>query len=160
MEEEVIQDLPNYMTEPIQEAEPEQSEEEVQEMQPNAGIAEPEIAMEPVSDPSPAPETQILEKQEELEKKILKRQQVIQQVLEREVREEQLLQSEVTIESVSQDDMPIMELDEEQKKIFTYFTLISGMEQQICQALEGSRQRKRNISTSIAGNLVDRKSVV
>ena len=154
MEEEVIQDLPNYMTEPIQEAEPEQSEEEVQEMQPNAGIAEPEIAMEPVSDPSPAPETQILEKQEELEKKILKRQQVIQQVLEREVREEQLLQSEVTIESVSQDDMPIMELDEEQKKIFTYFTLISGMEQQICQALEGSRQRKRNISTSIAGNLV------
>ncbi len=157
-ERETVQNSSEIPVEPVQEVvpeiAPEHIEEEVQKIQEAVIAAEPVIPVEPEVQPNPEPETQILEKQEELEKKILKRQQVIQQVLEREVREEQLLQNEVTIESVPQDDQPIMELNEEQKKIFTYFTLISGMEQQICQALEGARQRKKNISTSNAGNLV------
>lgn len=45
-------------------------------------------------------------------------------------------------------------LDENQKQIFSYFTLIGGMEQQLVQALEGAQMRKRGSDDSKAGNLL------
>ena len=71
----------------------------------------------------------------------------------RKNREEQVLQREITLEDAGDLDAPLTKLNEKQKKIFTYFTLISGMEQQLCQALEGVRHRKQDSVTSAAGNL-------
>lgn len=60
---------------------------------------------------------------------------------------------EITLER-EDEEAPLTNLNPEQKRIFSYFTLISGMEKQLCQALEGARQRKKNNMTSAAGNLV------
>lgn len=68
-------------------------------------------------------------------------------------REEEVLKREITLEDSGELNAPLTQLNEKQKKIFTYFTLISGMEQQVCQALEGAYQRKCEKPTSAAGNL-------
>ena len=60
---------------------------------------------------------------------------------------------EITLER-EDEEAPLTNLNPEQKRIFSYFTLIGGMEKQLCQALEGARQRKKNNVTSAAGNLV------
>ena len=91
----------------------------------------------------------------------LEQQRIMQQLLERQEqerrnrqnREEQVLNREVTLEDAGEPDVPLTKLNEKQKKIFTYFTLISGMEQQLCQALEGAHQRKCDHDTSAVGNL-------
>lgn len=44
-------------------------------------------------------------------------------------------------------------LTEEQRQIFTYFTMIGGMEQQLCQALQGIRDDRAGRTTSALGNL-------
>ena len=64
-----------------------------------------------------------------------------------------MLSEEITLEHEEVEEAPLTSLNPEQKQIFSYFTLISGMERQLCQALEGARQRKKNIQTSAAGNL-------
>ncbi len=89
-----------------------------------------------------------------LEQEIMRRQQQEQRILEEKIRKEHMLTQEVSLERTAQDELPQTELDEEQKDIFSYFTLISGMESQLCQALEGVKQRKRNNRTSAAGNLI------
>ncbi len=48
----------------------------------------------------------------------------------------------------------IRKLSPEQKKIFSYFVPISGMEQQLCQVLEGALHRKGNDNTSTSGNIL------
>ncbi len=48
----------------------------------------------------------------------------------------------------------ISKLSPEQKKIFSYFVPISGMEQQLCQVLEGALHRKGNDNTSTSGNIL------
>ncbi len=48
----------------------------------------------------------------------------------------------------------ISKLSPEQKKIFSYFVPISGMEQQLCQVLEGALHRKGNDNTSASGNIL------
>lgn len=48
----------------------------------------------------------------------------------------------------------ISKLSPEQKKIFSYFVPITGMEQQLCQVLEGALHRKGNDSTSTSGNIL------
>ena len=48
----------------------------------------------------------------------------------------------------------INKLSPEQKKIFSYFVPISGMEQQLCQVLEGALHRKGNDNTSSSGNIL------
>ena len=98
--------------------------------------------------------SEIQRHQEELEKRILEQQQHAQQILEREIRKEQIAKREISVEVATAEDPPITKMNEEQKKIFTYFTLIGGMEQQLCQALEGVKQRKKNNPTSEAGNLM------
>lgn len=103
-------------------------------------------------------------KQKELEQKILRRQQLAQQVLERPGTDSAVnrrgtgrLPSAVLGQARTEEQAaqkPVMELNEEQKKIFTYFTCISGMEEQLCRALEGVRQKKKGSRTSQAGNLM------
>ena len=48
----------------------------------------------------------------------------------------------------------ISKLSPEQKKIFSYFVPISGMEQQLCQVLEGALHRKGTDNTSTSGNIL------
>lgn len=139
---------------PVEENIQVQSEVQAKEDFPRPLKAAEQQETEKEDSPQEPPEAAILKKQKELERNILKRQQMVQQVLEREVREEQMLQQEVTVDPSFDEEPPITQLNEEQKRIFTYFTCISGMEQQLCQALEGVRQRKKNHQTSRAGNLV------
>ena len=109
------------------------------------------------SEKSEAEETEAADQDDEA----LEQQRIMQQLLERQEqerrnrqnREEQVLNREVTLEDAGEPDVPLTKLNEKQKKIFTYFTLISGMEQQLCQALEGAHQRKCDHDTSAVGNL-------
>ncbi len=48
---------------------------------------------------------------------------------------------------------PLTKLTEEQRQIFTYFTMIGGMEQQLCQALQGVKDDKMGRTSSDLGNL-------
>ncbi len=48
----------------------------------------------------------------------------------------------------------ISKLSPEQKEIFSYFVPVSGMEQQLCQVLEGALHRKGNDNTSTSGNIL------
>ncbi len=48
----------------------------------------------------------------------------------------------------------ISKLSPEQKEIFSYFVPVSGMEQQLCQVLEGALHRKGNDNTSSSGNIL------
>ena len=48
----------------------------------------------------------------------------------------------------------ISKLSPEQKEIFSYFVPVSGMEQQLCQVLEGALHRKGSDNTSSSGNIL------
>ena len=48
----------------------------------------------------------------------------------------------------------IRKLSEEQKEIFSYFVPITGMEQQLCQVLEGALNRKEKDHSSSSGNIL------
>ncbi len=45
-------------------------------------------------------------------------------------------------------------LTEEEREIFSYFVPVTGMEQQLCQVLEGTLHRRGNSSTSSTGNIM------
>ena len=49
---------------------------------------------------------------------------------------------------------PVRKLSEEQKEIFSYFVPVTGMEQQLCQVLEGALHRKGKDSSSASGNIL------
>ena len=127
------------------------AEEETSAPEKEASTAEEEASTAENGDAGAAKETST-EEEESLAKRIIRQQKQQQKELEQELRKERLMESEVTLEK-TEEDVPLTGLTEDQKKIFTYFTLISGMERQLCQALEGARQRKKNRSTSHAGNL-------
>lgn len=141
---------PEETIEPTETAEPEETIEPMETAEPET--AEPE-EIPGLSGAAQAAEAQKLQ-EESLEERVIKQQQKKQQELERQIREEQLFKQEITLEKDDVEEKPLDSLDEEQRKIFTYFTLISGMEKQLCQALEGVRQRKRNNQTSRGGNLI------
>lgn len=72
---------------------------------------------------------------------------------------ESLLRNEVElpkdeISFVKIEEEPITKLNEEQKEIFSYFVPVTGMEQQLCQALEGALHRKGDNRTSATGNIL------
>ena len=48
----------------------------------------------------------------------------------------------------------IRRLSEEQKEIFYYFVPVTGMEQQLCQVLEGALHRKGKDNSSSSGNIL------
>lgn len=55
---------------------------------------------------------------------------------------------------IETEEEPITRLSEEQKEIFSYFVPVTGMEQQLCQVLEGALHRKGNDSSSASGNIL------
>ncbi len=69
----------------------------------------------------------------------------------RESREEKASIPKLQIEEPEEH---IRKLSKEQKEIFSYFVPITGMEQQLCQVLEGSLHRKGKDNTSSSGNIL------
>ncbi len=61
---------------------------------------------------------------------------------------------EKVLEKAIEDEIPIKELTAEEKKVFSYFMPISGMESSICQALTGARYRLERNTNSSTGNII------
>ncbi len=59
--------------------------------------------------------------------------------------------SEIRPEPVAE---PVRKLSEEEKEIFSYFVPVTGMEQQLCQVLEGALHRKGKDNSSASGNIL------
>ncbi len=57
-------------------------------------------------------------------------------------------------ESLSEKRTPITKLTDEQKAVFSYFVPVKGMEEQLCQALNGAIQYLSDPKKSSAGNLI------
>lgn len=62
--------------------------------------------------------------------------------------------SEPEFEDEPEEDMPITKLSERQREIFTYFTPVTGMEQQLCQALTGAKKHLKEVKSCTAGNII------
>lgn len=60
---------------------------------------------------------------------------------------------EVKLTEEVEEETEISQLTEEQKKQFSYFMSVAGMENQICSILEGGRNRKKDL-TSNSGNIM------
>lgn len=160
--------LPEETAEPAETAQAVEAEPEAEEELPT--IAEPEDLEEPqeLSEPEEAPEKvpeptiNLEEVQQALEEETL-------QAVEKEQQEQQESSSEEYLESLLKNEVefpkeeielakiqeePITELNEEQKEIFSYFVPVTGMEQQLCQVLEGTLHRRGNSNTSATGNIL------
>ncbi|MCI8484242.1 MAG: hypothetical protein HFH41_07870 [Lachnospiraceae bacterium] len=68
-----------------------------------------------------------------------------------EAEPEQEIIPEITMDP---EEEPITKLNEEQKEIFSYFVPVTGMEQQLCQVLEGALHRKGESNRSVSGNIL------
>lgn len=160
--------LPEETAEPAETAQAVEAEPEAEEELPT--IAEPEDLEEPqeLSEPEEAPEKvpeptiNLEEVQQALEEETL-------QAVEKEQQEREESSSEEYLESLLKKEVefpkeeielakileePITELNEEQKEIFSYFVPVTGMEQQLCQVLEGTLHRRGNSNTSATGNIL------
>lgn len=160
--------LPEETAEPAETAQAVEAEPEAEEELPT--IAEPEDLEEPqeLSEPEEAPEKvpeptiNLEEVQQALEEETL-------QAVEKEQQEREESSSEEYLESLLKNEVefpkeeielakileePITELNEEQKEIFSYFVPVTGMEQQLCQVLEGTLHRRGNSNTSATGNIL------
>lgn len=160
--------LPEETAEPAEtaqavEVEPEAEEElptiaEPEDLEETQELSEPEEAPEKV----PEPTINLEEVQQALEEETL-------QAVEKEQQEQQESSSEEYLESLLKNEVefpkeeielakiqeePITELNEEQKEIFSYFVPVTGMEQQLCQVLEGTLHRRGNSNTSATGNIL------
>lgn len=62
--------------------------------------------------------------------------------------------SEPEFEDEPEEDMPITKLSERQREIFTYFTPVTGMEQQLCQILTGAKKHLKEAKSCTAGNII------
>lgn len=61
---------------------------------------------------------------------------------------------EKILEKAIVDEIPMTKLTPEEKKIFSYFMPIGGMESSICQALAGAKYRLEKSANSSAGNII------
>lgn len=64
--------------------------------------------------------------------------------------------SEPEFEDEPAEDMPITKLSTRQREIFTYFTPVTGMEEQLCQALTGAKKHLKEAKSCTAGNIIIR----
>lgn len=121
-----------------------------------------EEALEEAPENVPEPTINLDEVQQALEEEM-------QQAVEKEKQEQETSSSEEYLESLLRNEVelpkeeielakieeePITKLNEEQKEIFSYFVPVTGMEQQLCQVLEGTRRRRGNNNTSATGNIL------
>ena len=126
VEDEVSEEMPEPL-EPVEELVNEEPQEEAAEELPIALEEVPEVVIqEPVAEMPIAPKPVFATK--ELPK------------IE--------LPSDINLE------VSITKLSEEQKELFTYFTPIQGMEEQICSALSGIASRLKNEASARTGNLL------
>ncbi len=131
---------------------------ELEDIEEQNELSEPEEVLEKV----PEPTINLEEVQQALEEETL-------QAVEKEKQEREESSSEEYLESLLKNEVefpkdeielaniqeePITELNEEQKEIFSYFVPVTGMEQQLCQVLEGTLHRRGNSNTSATGNIL------
>ena len=114
-------------------------------------IPEPEVRLEPEHIPIPEvglePEEMVIpEVRTELEEEAP----YIPSVKKTSQREYEGI-SEIRPEPVAE---PVRKLSEEEKEIFSYFVPVTGMEQQLCQVLEGALHRKGKDNSSASGNIL------
>lgn len=62
--------------------------------------------------------------------------------------------SKLEFEDEPEEDIPITRLSERQREIFTYFTPVMGMEQQLCQVLTGAKKHLKDAKSCKAGNII------
>lgn len=131
---------------------------ELEDLEERNELSEPEEVLEKV----PEPTINLEEVRQALEEETL-------QAVEKEKQEREESSSEEYLESLLKNEVefpkdeielaniqeePITELNEEQKEIFSYFVPVTGMEQQLCQVLEGTLHRRGNGNTSATGNIL------
>lgn len=131
---------------------------ELEDLEERNELSEPEEVLEKV----PEPTINLEEVRQALEEETL-------QAVEKEKQEREQSSSEEYLESLLKNEVefpkdeielaniqeePITELNEEQKEIFSYFVPVTGMEQQLCQVLEGTLHRRGNSNTSATGNIL------
>ena len=135
---------------------PEDLKEEAEEL---PAVEQPEDIKE--SEKVPEPTINLEEVQQALEEATL--QQTTEEKKKQETSSseeylESLLKNEVELPKdeieVAKIEEPITKLSEEQKEIFSYFVPVNGMEQQLCQVLEGTLHRNGNKNTSTTGNIL------
>lgn len=112
-------------------------------------VPEPTINLGEVQQALEQETLQEVEKEEKEEKEESSSEEYLESLLKNEV---ELPKEE--IELAKMEEEPITKLNEEQKEIFSYFVPVTGMEQQLCQVLEGTLHRRENDNTSVAGNIV------
>lgn len=159
--EDLLEGAPK-MSEPEEETETGEAAEieEVPELEEEAESEEE--ALEELPEKVPEPTINLDEVQQALEEEM-------QQAVEKEKQEQEASSSEEYLESLLRNEVefpkeeielakieeePITKLNEEQKEIFSYFVPVTGMEQQLCQVLEGTRRRRGNNNTSATGNIL------
>lgn len=140
--------------EPVAEEEPEQeepvteeetqSEEEDAVSQAEETAAQTEAAAEEVADDFevPLPEIELEPKLPEVEEVRLEADEVAAFV------------DEKVLEKAIVDELPVTQLTPDEKKIFSYFMPIGGMESSICQALTGAKYRLERSANSATGNII------
>ena len=74
--------------------------------------------------------------------------------LAKEEKEDDQFVRESALEEAVQDEAIQMQLTEEEREMFSYFTPISGMEEALCQVLVGARERLTNSTNSNTGNIM------
>lgn len=109
-------------------------------------VAEPTINLDEVQQ---ALEQETLLEVEDKEEQQEDAAEELENILKKEV---ELPKDEIEIAKIQEE--PITTLNEEQKEIFSYFVPVTGMEQQLCQVLEGIIHRRGDGTTSAAGNIL------
>ncbi len=136
----------------IPEVRPEPEEMVIPEVRPEPGeMVIPEVRPEPeemvIPEVRPEPEEMVIpEVRTELEEEAP----YIPSVKKTSQREYEGI-SEIRPEPVAE---PVRKLSEEEKEIFSYFVPVTGMEQQLCQVLEGALHRKGKDNSSASGNIL------
>ncbi len=148
--------IPEVRPEPeemvIPEVRPEPEEMVIPEVRPEPGeMVIPEVRPEPeemvIPEVRPEPEEMVIpEVRTELEEEAP----YIPSVKKTSQREYEGI-SEIRPEPVAE---PVRKLSEEEKEIFSYFVPVTGMEQQLCQVLEGALHRKGKDNSSASGNIL------
>lgn len=97
-----------------------------------------------------------IEEQLRKEEAAIEEQQELPSVEEVKLEEEEVatLVDEKVLEKAIADELPVTQLAPDEKKIFSYFMPIGGMESSICQALTGAKYRLERNANSSTGNII------
>lgn len=123
----------------------------------------PQIEEEPVMEeeepmPEPVPQEPVVEEKPVVDDTIPLPRLKLPNFLRAETKPLPTIDEDMLVEEVMQEAREEMKVEQgltaEQRKIFSYFISVEGMEGQIFQAIQGVIRRKRNQKSSSAGNVV------